>query len=155
LPLVVIGSGPELETLRQLAQPNVQILGWQSDAVVESHMSQAKAFVYGAYEDFGIAPVEAQACGTPVIAYGCGGTLETVRDFQTYGDRATGVLFPTQTVAAIVAAVTEFAAHADQIQPEVVRTHAASFDRRIFQQQYQTFVEQSYEGFRRQRRGSH
>jgi glycosyltransferase involved in cell wall biosynthesis len=155
LPLVVIGSGPELETLRQLAQPNVQILGWQSDAVVESHMSQAKAFVYGAYEDFGIAPVEAQACGTPVIAYGGGGTLETVRDFREYGDRATGVLFPTQTVAAIVAAVTEFAAHADQIHPEVVRTHAESFDRRIFQQHYQTFVEQSYEGFRRQRRVSH
>jgi glycosyltransferase involved in cell wall biosynthesis len=155
LPLVVIGSGPELDRLRQLAQPHIQILGWQSDAVVESYMSQAKAFVYGAYEDFGIAPVEAQACGTPVIAYGGGGTLETVRDFRTYGDRATGVLFPAQTVAAIVTAVTEFAAQAHQIQPEVVRAHAASFDRRIFQSRYQTFVEQSYEGFQRQRRGSH
>jgi glycosyltransferase involved in cell wall biosynthesis len=153
-PLVVIGSGPELAAIRQLAQPHIQILGWQSDAVVESYMSQAKAFVYGAYEDFGIAPVEAQACGTPVIAYGGGGTLETVRDFQQYGDRATGVLFPAQTVAAIVAAVTEFAAHAHQIHPEVVRDHAANFDRRIFQSRYQTFVEQSYEGFQRQRRGS-
>jgi glycosyltransferase involved in cell wall biosynthesis len=153
LPLVVIGSGPELATIRQLAQPHIQVLGWQSDTVVESYLSQAKAFVYGAYEDFGIAPVEAQACGTPVIAYGSGGTLETVRDLRQHGIQGTGVLFPEQTVAAIVEAVTYFAAHSAQISPEVVRTHAASFDRQRFRQRYQTFVEQSYEGFQRQSRG--
>ncbi len=150
LPLVVIGSGPELAAIRQLAQPHIQVLGWQSDAVVESYMSQAKAFVYGAYEDFGIAPVEAQACGTPVIAYGSGGTLETVRDLRQFGAEATGVLFPEQTVAAIVEAVSYFAANATQIQPEVVRTHAASFDRTLFQQRYQNFVDQAYEGFKSQ-----
>jgi glycosyltransferase involved in cell wall biosynthesis len=153
LPLVVIGSGPELAAIRQLAQPHIQVLGWQSDTVVESYMSQAKAFVYGAYEDFGIAPVEAQACGTPVIAYGSGGTLETVRDRRQHGAQATGVLFPEQTVAAIVAAVSYFEAHADQIHPEVVRTHAESFDRTLFQARYQNFVDQSYEGFQSQRRG--
>jgi glycosyltransferase involved in cell wall biosynthesis len=153
LPLVVIGSGPELAAIRQLAQPHIQILGWQSDAVVESYMSQAKAFVYGAYEDFGIAPVEAQACGTPVIAYGSGGTLETVRDLRKFPDRATGILFPQQTVAAIVEAVTYFADHAAQIHPEVVRHHAESFRSQVFRSRYQTFVEQSYAGFQRQRRG--
>jgi glycosyltransferase involved in cell wall biosynthesis len=153
LPLVVIGSGPELAAIRQLAQPHIQVLGWQSDTVVESYMSQAKAFVYGAYEDFGIAPVEAQACGTPVIAYGSGGTLETVRDLRQFGAQATGVLFPDQTVAAIVDAVSYFAAHAAQIHPEVVRTHAESFHRKLFQARYQNFVDQSYEGFQSQRRG--
>jgi glycosyltransferase involved in cell wall biosynthesis len=151
LPLVVIGSGPELAAIRQLAQPHIQVLGWQPDTVVEAYMSQAKAFVYGAYEDFGIAPVEAQACGTPVIAYGCGGTLETVRDLRQSGAQATGVLFPTQTVAAIVEAVSYFAANAAQIHPEVVRTHAESFHSKRFQARYQNFVDQSYEGFQAQR----
>jgi glycosyltransferase involved in cell wall biosynthesis len=73
LPLIVIGTGPELNSLRQLARANVQILGEQSDRVVADYMANAKAFVYSACEDFGIAPVEAQACGTPVIAYGAGG----------------------------------------------------------------------------------
>ncbi len=153
LPLVVIGSGPELTAIRQLAQPHIQVIGWQSDTVVESYMSQAKAFVYAAYEDFGIAPVEAQACGTPVIAYGSGGTLETVRDRRQFGAQATGVLFPAQTVGAIVEAVSYFEANAAQIHPEVVRTHAEGFDRTLFQQRYQNFVDQSYEGFKSQHRG--
>jgi glycosyltransferase involved in cell wall biosynthesis len=62
----------------------VQVLGAQPDDVVEKYMAQAKAFVYAAYEDFGIALVEAQACGTPVIAYGAGGALETVRDIRQH-----------------------------------------------------------------------
>jgi glycosyltransferase involved in cell wall biosynthesis len=151
LPLIVIGSGAELDLIRRLAQPNVQILGWQPDNVVEQYMSQARAFVYAAYEDFGIAPVEAQACGTPVIAYGAGGTRETVRDRQQYPDRSTGILFPTQTVAAIVAAVTEFEQHHRQIQPEQVRQHAETFRPEVFQTQYQEVIAQSYAQFQQQR----
>jgi glycosyltransferase involved in cell wall biosynthesis len=153
LPLVVIGSGPELTAIQQLAQPHIQILGWQTDAVVESYLSQAKAFVYGAYEDFGIAPVEAQACGTPVIAYGSGGTLETVRDLRQAVNRPTGILFPQQTVAAIVEAVRDFEAHGSAIHPEVVRHHAESFDSQVFRSRYQAFVEQAYAGFQSRRRG--
>ena len=74
-PLVVIGTGPELPKIRQLAQPHVQVLGAQPNDVVEEYMAQAKAFVYAAVEDFGIAMVEAQACGTPVIAFGAGLSL--------------------------------------------------------------------------------
>lgn len=69
---MVIGDGTELESLRQLAKPNVKILGWQPNDVVDRYMAEASAFVYAAHEDFGIAPVEAQACGTPVIALGLG-----------------------------------------------------------------------------------
>ncbi|HEY9813891.1 MAG TPA: glycosyltransferase, partial [Candidatus Sericytochromatia bacterium] len=91
--LVVIGSGAELEQIRQLAKPNVKIMGAQPDAVVEQYMAQAKAFVYAACEDFGIALVEAQACGTPVIAYGAGGALETVVDILEHPQTGTGLFF--------------------------------------------------------------
>jgi glycosyltransferase involved in cell wall biosynthesis len=150
LPLVVIGSGPELASLRQLAGPNVQLLGWQSDAVVEQYMGQAKAFVYAAYEDFGIAPVEAQACGTPVIAFGSGGTLETVKDLRQYGDQGTGILFPVQTVEALVAAVQTFEQEHPQFQPEVARQQALRFRPEVFQSRYETFVAQSYQEFQGQ-----
>jgi glycosyltransferase involved in cell wall biosynthesis len=150
LPLVVIGSGPELASLRQLAGPHVQLLGWQSDAVVEQYMQQARAFVYAAYEDFGIAPVEAQACGTPVIAFGAGGTLETVKDLRRYGDQGTGILFPVQTVEALVAAVQTFEQQLPQFQPEVARQQALRFRPEVFQSRYETFVAQSYQEFQSQ-----
>lgn len=146
--LVVIGSGPELEELRQIARPNVQILGWQPDAIVEQYMAQAKAFVYAAYEDFGIAPVEAQACGTPVIAYGAGGTLETVRDLHQYPHSATGVLFATQTEAALIEAIELFESKIKTFNPEEVYSHAVTFDAQVFKQQYLNFVEHCYQEFR-------
>ena len=146
-PLVVIGGGPELKHIQQLAQPNVQILGWQPDAVVEQYMAQAKAFVYAAFEDFGIAPVEAQACGTPVIAYGLGGTLETVRDVKEYGEMGTGLLFFEQTEAAIVEAVNAFEQYQLTLNPEIVRSHALSFSPSVFQDRYQAFLERCYREF--------
>lgn len=146
-PLVVIGGGPELKQIQQLAQPNVQILGWQSDAVVEQYVAQAKAFVYAAFEDFGIAPVEAQACGTPVIAYGLGGTLETVRDVKQYGEMGTGLLFYEQTEAAIVDAVNAFEQYQSALNPDIVRSHALSFSPSVFQDHYQAFLERCYREF--------
>ena len=145
-PLIVIGGGSELLQLQQVAKPNVQILGWQSDAAVEHYMSQAKAFVYAAYEDFGIAPVEAQACGTPVIAYGAGGTLETVRDLRHH-HQGTGILFPHQTEAAIVEAVKAFEQHQKKVEPEILRAHAFSFHPKVFQQRYLTFLEHACQEF--------
>ena len=147
LPLIVIGSGVELSQLQQLAKPNVQILGWQPDAVVEQYMAQAKAFIYAAYEDFGIAPVEAQACGTPVIAYGAGGTLETVRDLRHHQSQGTGILFPHQTEAAIVEAVKIFEQHQKKIEPEILHAHARSFHPKVFQQRYLAFIEHAYQEF--------
>ncbi|MBD1863335.1 glycosyltransferase [Trichocoleus desertorum] len=146
--LVVIGSGPELQELRKIAKPNIQILGWQPDAVVAKYMAEAKAFVYAAHEDFGIAPVEAQACGTPVIAYGAGGALETVRDVRQYSDTATGVLFSTQSEVALIEAVEYFETHAQAFNPEVVRSHALTFDAKAFARQYLSFVEHCCQEFR-------
>jgi len=145
--LVVIGSGPELEQMRQLARPNVQVLGWQPDAVVERYMAQAKAFVYAAYEDFGIAPVEAQACGTPVIAYAAGGTLETIRDVRQHGEKGTGVLFEKQQEDHLIETVTVFEQYQKQLNPEVARSHALSFNPDVFRQRYCAFLEQSYQEF--------
>jgi glycosyltransferase involved in cell wall biosynthesis len=149
-PLVVIGTGSRaaLKYLRQLAGPNVQILGWQPAEVVEQYMAQAKAFVYAAYEDFGIAPVEAQACGTPVIAYGMGGTTETVLDLRQHGEQGTGLLFQQQTAAALVDAVEKFERHQSQLQPEVLRSHALKFSPPIFRQRYRAFLEGCYQEFR-------
>ncbi|MEA0135070.1 glycosyltransferase, partial [Escherichia coli] len=77
--LVVIGDGPEMQKIKSKAKTNIEILGYQPDSVMQEYMRNAKAFVFAAEEDFGIIPVEAQACGTPVIAFGKGGALETIR----------------------------------------------------------------------------
>jgi glycosyltransferase involved in cell wall biosynthesis len=146
-PLVVIGTGPELPLIRKLAQPNVQVLGAQPNDVVEKYMAQAKAFVYAACEDFGIALVEAQACGTPVIAYGAGGALEIVRDIRQYPDDGTGLFFGAQTTAALVEAVEKFEADQRVFNPESARTHAAQFAPKIFAERYLAFLEHSWQKF--------
>lgn len=147
-PLVVIGNGPELKQIREIAGANIQILGWQPDEVVNQYMAQAKAFVYAAYEDFGIAPVEAQACGTPVIAYGNGGTAETVLDFHQHGEKSTGVLFNQQTEVALIQAVERFEQARSHFHPEVARSHALTFSHQVFQQRYLAFVARCYREFR-------
>lgn len=146
--LVVIGTGPELEQIRELAQANVRVLGWQPAEVVEQYMREAKAFVYAACEDFGMAIVEAQACGTPVIAYGGGGALETVRDVRQYGDSATGVLFSPQTEDGLVEAVEVFEARQGEFVAEVARSHAANFSAEAFRKRYLAFLDSCLEGFR-------
>lgn len=100
--LVIIGDGPEMERVRGAAGPNVRLLGAQPRDVLRDYLRRARAFVFAADEDFGILPVEAQACGTPVIAYGVGGARETVVEGQT------GVFFGSQTPEAVARAVREF-----------------------------------------------
>ncbi|MBD2298978.1 glycosyltransferase [Nostoc sp. FACHB-190] len=144
LPLVIIGTGSEMEKIRQIAKPNIKILGWQPDDVVKKYMAQARAFVYAACEDFGIALVEAQACGTPVIAYGAGGALETVRDVRSHKEQGTGIFFPEQTVAALTAAVEQFEVYRNFINPEYLRSHADQFSPQIFAQRYLDFINQCH-----------
>lgn len=150
LPLVVIGSGSDLKQIQKIAQPNIQILGWQPNAVVEQYMAQAKAFVYAAYEDFGIAPVEAQACGTPVIAYGAGGTAETVRDLRQYKTQGTGILFSEQTEPALIHAVNTFEQYQSQFHPETARSHALTFHPDTFKHRYLNFLDHAYQEFQAQ-----
>jgi glycosyltransferase involved in cell wall biosynthesis len=136
LPLLIIGEGPDQAMLEAKARSNIQFLGWRSNEAVAAYMSQAKAFVYAAYEDFGIAPVEAQACGTPVIAYGKGGTRETVKDFRLWGDQGTGILFERQELTAVVAAVGQFEAQANACIPDVVWHHAQQYSAETFRMKY-------------------
>jgi glycosyltransferase involved in cell wall biosynthesis len=140
-PLVIIGDGPQLEQIRQLAQPNVRVLGSQPDSVVAEYMSRAKAFVYAACEDFGIAPVEAQACGTPVIAYGAGGALETVIDFRQHPQRGTGLFFFPQTPQALVEAVETFSQYEKNLDRENCPLQAMKFSVKIFKNSYLEFIE--------------
>ncbi len=147
LPLVVIGTGPDLPRLRQLAAANVQILGWQPNHVVEDYMAKAKAFIFAACEDFGIAPVEAQACGTPVIAYGVGGALETVIDIAQHPKTGTGLFFPTQTTDALVDTVKQFESLHTRFSSESIRVNAERFNRQIFAQQYLSSIDKAYESF--------
>ncbi|WP_341527382.1 glycosyltransferase [Nostoc sp. UHCC 0302] len=143
-PLVVIGTGTEMNKIREIANPNIQILGWQPDDVVKKYMARAKAFVYAACEDFGIALVEAQACGTPVIAYGAGGALETVRDIRSDVGTGTGVFFKTQTEAALVEAVEKFEMYQNSFSAEFIRSHVAQFSPQIFADRYLNFLDKCH-----------
>jgi len=140
-PLVVIGSGPELNKIRQLAEPNIQILGAQPNEVVADYMSKARGFVYGACEDFGIALVEAQACGTPVIAYQGGGASETVIDIAKNPQQATGLLFASQTPESLIEAIKRFVERETEFNPENCRQQAQRFSAEIFKKCYTEFLE--------------
>lgn len=119
--LLVIGDGPEYKKIKAMAGPNVKMLGYQDTESLHRYMQRAKAFVFAACEDFGIAPVEAQACGIPVIAYGRGGALETVIDGKT------GMFFEEQSPEAIADAITGFEQSRDQFDPMVIRANAQRF----------------------------
>ncbi len=144
--LVVIGDGPDFEKVKALAPANVQILGYQSDAVLKDHMQRAKAFVFAAEEDFGITPVEAQACGTPVIAFGKGGALETIRGLDNV--QPTGVFFTEQSVPSLVDAVHLFEANSDRITPQACRANALRFSQERFRKEFAEFVTAKYRAFR-------
>ncbi len=150
--LVVIGEGPELGRLRSMAPANVELLGYQAAAAVLTHMQSAKAFLFAAVEDFGIAPVEALACGTPVIALRRGGAAETCAGLDS--EEPTGVFFETQTVPAVVEAVMTFEEHAARISPDACRRRAERFAAPRFRAQFRAFVEQSYARWRDYRRNT-
>jgi glycosyltransferase involved in cell wall biosynthesis len=143
--LVVIGDGPEMAKIRSLAGKNVEILGQQPFEVLLAHLQRAKAFVFAVEEDFGIAPLEAQACGTPVIAYGKGGVLETIRGLET--ERPTGVFFGQQEVQAVVAAIAQFERHRAELFPENCRENALRFTVENFRDQFRTLVDDQVKSF--------
>ncbi|HDR8984694.1 TPA: glycosyltransferase family 4 protein [Burkholderia vietnamiensis] len=137
--LVVIGDGPEMAKIRALAGPNVTLLGYQPFDVLHDHLQRARAFVFAAEEDFGISPVEAQACGTPVIAYGKGGVRESVRAWPGAG--ATGLFFRTQSVDALLDALARFEAlPRGSISPHACRANAELFGAARFRRELTRFV---------------
>jgi glycosyltransferase involved in cell wall biosynthesis len=144
--LVVIGDGPDRSRIERLAGPNVRLLGYQTDDVVADHLQRARAFVFAAEEDFGIVPVEAQAAGCPVIAYGRGGALETVVGWPEPG--ATGVFFDAQTPEALESGVRLFETHADELEAETCRRNSERFGEERFRREFQATVEELWGRFR-------
>lgn len=143
-PLKVVGDGPLYKTYSQESPPNVELLGWQPKEQLARLLGRAKAFVYAAEEDFGITPVEAQAAGCPVIAYGRGGASETVIDGKT------GILYREQSVEALMRAVREFEQAPDRFRVEDLRRNAARFSRERFIREFRAYVEQKWDAFRAQ-----
>jgi len=141
--LIVIGDGPEMGKVRSKAGQNVLIMGYQPFEVLKDHMQRAKAFVFAAEEDFGITPVEAQACGTPVIAFGRGGSLETVRGLNH--EFPTGIFYEEQTIDSIINAVKMFEVHQDSISSENCRKNAEGFSKERFRNEFRHVVEQTME----------
>ena len=148
--LVVIGEGPDYARISKKAGPNVKMLGYQSFDVLREKMQKAKAFVFAAEEDFGIAPVEAQACGTPVIAFGKGGALETVRPVGI--DAPTGLFFGEQSIDSIIDAVNRFESSDVSISPFDCRENAQRFSEENFRAGYSHFVKKAYSDFGKNKR---
>ncbi|ODN17302.1 glycosyl transferase family 1 [Klebsiella pneumoniae] len=144
--LVVIGDGPEMQKIKSKAKTNIEILGYQPDSVMQEYMRNAKAFVFAAEEDFGIIPVEAQACGTPVIAFGKGGALETIRPLGV--DKPTGLFFQKQTVADIIEAVTIFDNNFESFNLHDCRNNAEKFSVERFNNEILNYITDKYESFK-------
>jgi glycosyltransferase involved in cell wall biosynthesis len=146
--LVVIGDGPNFKKVQKMAGPNVELLGYQPTAILRDHMQRAKGFVFAAEEDFGIMPVEAQACGTPVIAYGKGGSLETVRGLGNQNEAPTGVFFREQSPESLIEAIGVFEAAAERFDTATIRRHAEKFSAARFRAEYSAFVSRTLEEWR-------
>jgi glycosyltransferase involved in cell wall biosynthesis len=145
--LMVIGDGPDFEKIKAIAPANVTMLGYQGFDVLLAHLQQAKAFIFAAEEDFGIAPLEAQACGTPVIAYGKGGALETIQGLINEPS-PTGLFFTEQSEKAIQEAVKQFENLTKPILPSDCRQNAMRFSKKRFCEQLMDCVNQAMASFR-------
>lgn len=146
--LVVIGDGPERKAIAAAARghANIELRGRVEDAELAAAMGAARAFMFAAEEDFGIAPLEAQACGTPVIAYGRGGVRETVRGLDAA--QPTGVFFNEQTEDALIAAVERFEREGHVITPQACRANAERFSPERFHREFSALVEREWAAFR-------
>ena len=159
IPIKIIGSGQEEGKLQKLAGKNVELMGWQSDEVVRNHYVNCKALIFPGVEDFGIVPLEAQACGKPVIAYGFGGVLDTIVPFNSNKlkteegneviDNATGMFFYEQNPDSLLQAVELYENSAGVFNKEKIRDHAKSFDRPIFKENIKNYIEREYYEFRK------
>jgi len=151
LPLIVIGSGQEEKKLEKLAGKNIELMGWQPDEIVREYYANCKALIFPGVEDFGIVPLEAQACGKPVIAYGKGGALETIvpldeniKNEKEQSSSATGMFFYEQTAESLANAVARFEDVQGQFNWQAIRKNAESFDRVIFKEKIRDYIDQKY-----------
>lgn len=140
--LAVIGDGPEYARLKANAPPNVEMLGHLPQQAVQERMQRARAFLFASIEDFGIAPVEAMACGTPVIALRRGGAAETVAGLDTV--EPTGVFFEEQAAESVAAAVREFERHSHRISAAACRRRAEGFSAQRFRSEFTACIARQY-----------
>jgi glycosyltransferase involved in cell wall biosynthesis len=137
--LKVIGDGPEMNKIIKLAGKNIEILGRKSQLEMVKLLQKAKALVFAADEDFGILPLEAQSCGTPVIAFDKGGLKETVIENET------GIFFKKQEASHIIEAVNKF--ELQKFDPKRIRKNAERFSKERFEKEFKEFVEQKIKEF--------
>ncbi len=151
LPLVIIGGGQEEGRIRKMVKKYVRYIGWQSNESLKGYYRGCKALIFPGEEDFGIVPLEAQACGKPVIAFAKGGVLETVRGLYPHSnflaglthsqpETPTGVFFKEQTIESLMDAVRFFEKHKNLFYPRSIRKHAESFDRLIFKEKVKQYI---------------
>lgn len=168
-PLKIIGAGQDEKRLSRLAGPGVELLGWRSDSEIRQHYGHCKALLFPGEEDFGIVPLEAMACGKPVIAYARGGALETVvslvpRQLSALKERVvsmpprasdeqypTGVFFDEQKPESVIDAVEIFERHRNRFDPERIRAHVEPFDRKYFKERMRQLIETNWKEFCRTR----
>lgn len=148
--LVVIGEGEEWDRLRRMAGPTITMLGWQPDAVLRDHYSRCRALLFTGEEDFGITPVEAQASGRPVIAFGRGGALESVRGYFAGTSPCldpTGIFFEAASAASLEAAILEFENNDKQFSARKIQAHARQFSYERFRSEMAHFLVSKLEQF--------
>ncbi|MCS7245960.1 MAG: glycosyltransferase [candidate division WOR-3 bacterium] len=131
--LIVIGSGPEMKKIKKLSNKNVEILGYQTQENLKNYLKKAKAFIFMAEEDFGILPVESQACGTPVIAYRKGGVIETIIENKT------GIFFNSQDEESLIDGILRFEKIENNFDPYEIRKNAERFSKERFIKEFMEF----------------
>jgi len=145
--LRVVGDGPQYRALKRMAGPTVEFLGAVDDAALQEQFAGCRALLFPGEEDFGIVPVEAQSFGRPVIAYGAGGALETVRGALTDSTAGpTGLFFDEQTAESLMRAIEEFEAREHEFSPSAIRRHSLQFAKQRFQARMREFVARALAG---------
>ncbi len=153
LPLIIVGDGPEENKLKKIANSNIKFCGRKSNSEINQLMSTCRAFVYAGIEDFGIAPVEAMASGAPVIAYGKGGILDTVKCIseKSQTNIATGLLFNSQSPKSIYDTISWFEDKKawKLFNSEDINNHAKKFNNLNFHKEFEEFTFKSLETFQK------
>lgn len=155
--LIVIGDGPDMKKIKPKAGKNIELIGYQPESVLIDYMQRATAFVFAAYEDFGIVPVEAQAAGTPVIAFGKGGSLETVKGLPEtdkrlsgiFAPHPTGIFFYEQSIPELIRAVELFENNRDKFTADNCAANAKRFSAEIFREKFTNYLQDKLEDHRK------
>jgi len=144
--LIVIGAGPEFKKCKSLANNNIIMLGEVSDFELLKYLQSSKAFIFAAEDDFGIAPLEAQACGTPIIAYGKGGALETIIGHNR--SEPTGVFFEEQVIDSLIKSILFFEVNQSLFTADNCRNNALFFSNDRFKSELINFIDSKYNTFK-------